>query len=79
MKRLFFLLIILTINFSAKADCTSSGINVWPNQQNIATNSIFVIEGYAQSQELIGQLNKKNKVYLKSVISHCSLRIMDLF
>jgi len=73
MKRLILLFIILTINFSAKAECTSSGINVWPTQQNISTNSIFVIEGYAQSQELIRQLNKKNKVYLK-----CSSEIIPI-
>lgn len=64
MKRLILLLIILTINFSVKAKCSSSGIYVWPTQQNITTNSIIVIEGYAQSQELIRQLNKKNKIYL---------------
>lgn len=65
MKRIILLLIILTINFSAKAMCGWAGISVWPTQQNISINSIFIIEGFSQSQELIRQLNKKNKIYLK--------------
>lgn len=65
MKKAILLFIILTINFSAKAMCGWSGISVWPSQKNISANSIFIIEGYGQSQELIKQLNKKNKIYLK--------------
>lgn len=64
MKKSIVLSLILTINFSANAMCGWAGINVWPTQKYISTNSIFVIEGYSQSQELIRQLNKKNKIYL---------------
>ena len=65
MKKAILLFIILIIGFSAEAMCGWSGIRVWPSQKNISTNSIFIIEGYGQSQELIKQLNKKNKIYLK--------------
>lgn len=80
MKKLLSLFFILTINLSANAMCSFSGISVWPNQQNIATNSIFVIEGYGQSQELILQLNKKNKIYLtcnSEIIPIKVLRIVE--
>ena len=78
MKKLISLLLILIFNFSAKAECTFSGINVWPNQQNIAPNSIFVIEGYAQSQELIMQLNKKNKIYLKGDSERIPIKVLRI-
>lgn len=44
--------------------CSFAGINIWPQQQFISTNSIFVIEGFSHSQNLIRELNKKNKIYL---------------
>lgn len=78
MKKLILLLIILTFNFSAKAECSFSGINVWPTQQNIAPNSIFVIEGYAQSQELIMQLNKKNKIYLTGNSERVAIKVLRI-
>ncbi|WP_131725534.1 MULTISPECIES: hypothetical protein [unclassified Chryseobacterium] len=78
MKKLILLLVILTFNFSAKAECSFSGINVWPNQQNIAPNSIFVVEGYAQSQELILQLNKKNRIYLTGNAVRIPLKVLRI-
>lgn len=78
MKKLILLLIILTFNFSAKADCLPYGINVWPNQQSIAPNSILVMHGYGRSQELIMQLNKKNEIYLKSNSETVPLKILRI-
>ncbi|MBD8081829.1 hypothetical protein [Chryseobacterium caseinilyticum] len=78
MKKLLLLLIILTFNFSVQDECSFSGINVWPTQQNIAPNSIFVIEGYADSQELIIQLNKKNKIYLKGNSERVPIKVLRI-
>ncbi|WP_262147890.1 hypothetical protein [Chryseobacterium foetidum] len=78
MKKLILLLIILTFNFSAKAECSFSGINVWPTQQNIAPNSIIIIEGYAESQELILQLNKKNKIYLTGNSERVAIKVVRI-
>lgn len=78
MKKLILLLIILTFNISVKADCIPYGTNVWPNQQNIAPNSIFVVEGYAQSQELILELNKKNKIYLTGNAERIPLKVLKI-
>lgn len=80
MKIILSILLILTTNLSVNAMCSSSGISVWPSQKNIAANSIFVIEGYSQSQELIRQLNKKNKIYLtcnSEIIPIKVLRILE--
>lgn len=64
MRKTILIFLILTIRLSANAMCSSPELHVWPTQQNISSNSIFVIEGYNQSQELIRQLNKKCKIYL---------------
>jgi hypothetical protein len=78
MKKTVFLFIFLVNFISVKADCSSSGISVWPKQQNIASNSIFAIQGYAQSQELIRQLNKKNKIYLKCNSEIILLKVLKI-
>jgi hypothetical protein len=78
MKKTVFLFIFIINFISVKADCSSSGISVWPKQQNIASNSIFVIQGYAQSQELIRQLNKKNKIYLKCNSEIILLKVLKI-
>lgn len=66
MRTILVLLWTLTINYTAFGMCMWSGINVWPKQQSISPNSIFIIEGYAGSQELIKNINIKNRIYLKA-------------
>lgn len=46
--------------------CNTSGIYVWPKAGEISPNSIFVIEGYFESQNLIRQIGKMQHVYLMS-------------
>ncbi len=78
MKKALLITLILTINLTANAMCDWAGINVWPTEQNIATNSIFVIEGYSQSQELIRQLNKKNKIYLTCNKERIPIKVLKM-
>jgi hypothetical protein len=46
--------------------CDNVGIYAWPKAGEISPNSIFVLEGYMDSQPLIRQLGKTNLVYLIS-------------
>ena len=78
MKKTILLFLLLINCLTVKAMCTSSGIKVWPEQQYISTNSIFVIQGYAQSQELIRALNKKNKIYLKCNSEIIILKVLKI-
>lgn len=78
MKKYILIYLILSIRISANAMCTSSGIHVWPTQKNISSNSIFVIEGYSQSQELIRQLNKKCKIYLMSNSERIPVKVLKI-
>jgi hypothetical protein len=44
--------------------CTSSGISVFPSGKTIRPNTIFMVEGYSQSQGVIEKLGTTYPVYL---------------
>lgn len=48
------------------AECSSSGISVYPRTKTIFSNPIFIIEGYSSSQSVIRHLNNGNAIYLTS-------------
>ncbi|MFD2164195.1 hypothetical protein ACFSJU_17430 [Paradesertivirga mongoliensis] len=78
MRTTLLLLWTLTVNYTAFGMCMWSGINVWPKQQSISSNSIFIIEGYAGSQELIKNINIKNRIYLKSGKQTIDLKVVKV-
>lgn len=49
---------------STQAECAWSGLYIFPSTQEIKQNSIFVLEGYGGSQEVISSLNDKHAIYL---------------
>lgn len=57
-------LLLLILPFLAYADCSINGIWVFPGKSEIRTNSLFVITGYAKSQQIITQLNTRYNAYL---------------
>jgi hypothetical protein len=65
MKRFAFILILLCAHW-VKADCASDGISFFPTSATIASNSIFVIGTYGNSQKIIPELGRKYKIYLQS-------------
>lgn len=78
MKHLLTLIIGLFSAVSVYAECASSGLWVFPNTQTINQNSIFVINGYAESQNIILALNKKHNIYLKSAQKKVRLLIVEI-
>jgi hypothetical protein len=66
MRHLLTILIGLLCTASAYAECMGEGLWVFPSGQTIKQNSIFVLDGYAASQNIILGLNKKHNIYLKS-------------
>jgi hypothetical protein len=66
MKHLLVIITLLSSTTAAYAKCTFGGLSVFPRGQEIKQNSIFIIEGYSQSQNIILGLNKKHNIYLKS-------------
>ena len=66
MKNILTLLIVISLNFYTYSLCSYSGLSVFPKNKNIYQNSIFIVDGYAQSQEIILGLNKGYDIYLKS-------------
>lgn len=64
----YFLTISFLIYFSllVKADCANSGIWASSISKTVTSNSLFLIEGYAQSMDVIKDLNKKYPVYIES-------------
>ncbi len=75
-------LIITLIGFlyilKSNANCDDHGIYVFPYQHLIHQNSIFVITGYMNSQDIILQLNKKYRIYLKSGDQKINLLVTEI-
>lgn len=74
-KVVILILIVLKSNFCFSL-CASEGIFVWPRTPIISTNSIFIIEGYRLSKDVILGLNKKHPIYLKSENSRIDLKVL---
>jgi len=65
MKKFILLLFLTFGSTSAFAECTSSGMQFFPEQREISLNSMFIIQGYALSQKKINSF-KNRAVYLES-------------
>lgn len=63
-------------NNDSFAECSSSGIHVFPRTKTIFSNPIFIIEGYSSSQSIIRHLNNGNTIYLTSGDDTISLKVL---
>ena len=62
----FLIVLLFFLNLKvAFGKCASGGLQFYPEQKEISMNSMFIIQGYAKSQESIIEFYKK-KVYLIS-------------
>lgn len=73
-------LFFLAFGFSLKtlADCTGSGLYFWPSNGQLLENPMLMIEGYANSQEIIHQLNQDHRIYLRSDQESVSLTVQEI-
>lgn len=66
MKSFFLFTLALFTFFSAQADCAGTGLSVFPAGGAVKQNTVFLLEGYAESQSVVYGLNTKYPIYLKS-------------
>ena len=78
MRQLLLILIGFFWIVPAYADCSGEGLYVFPSGQTIKQNSIFVLEGYARSQNIILELNNKYPIYLKSGDKRVNLFVKEI-
>lgn len=64
MRTILVLFFLSSISLHVSGFCTSRGISVFPSGKTIRPNTIFVVEGYSQSQAVIEKLGKTYPVYL---------------
>lgn len=75
-----YLLLLIGLSSSIVfADCSSSGIYVFPASKEIYENSMFTLEGYYFSQELIKDLDSNYTAYLISKTEKIKLHILDRY
>jgi hypothetical protein len=65
MKAIYTITIVFFLSCNLFAICDYDGISLWPKKKEISFNSLFIIQGYGDSQDLIKELGKKKKVYLR--------------
>jgi len=78
MKQILTIIIGLLCSLSVYADCAGTGLSIFPSGQSIKQNSIFVLDGYAESQNVILGLNKKHNIYLKSGYKKIKLLVTEI-
>ncbi len=77
LKHLAFVVATLLSVTNAFADCTSSGLSVWPSLGAIKKNSVFVLDGYASSMDVIYGLNSRFPIYLKAGNTKIKLNVKE--
>ena len=78
MKQLLTLLIGIFLTASIYADCSASGLSVFPNGDEVKPNSIFVLNGYSLSQNIILKLNNGHDIYLESSTLKVRLLVTEI-
>lgn len=67
-----------TFGFNASADCGGTGLYVFPGKGNIQKTSIFLLDGYAESQHVVEGLNSKYAIYLLSENERIPLHVLEV-
>lgn len=78
MKYLLFFIIGFITCFGAKAECSAEGISFYPAGKHITPASVFVIEGYFNSQSQIHKIGKDVLLYLSAGNGRIQLKVADL-
>ena len=65
MKKIILLLLVFFGSKSSFAECSMSGMQFFPEQNEISLNSMFIIQGYAFSQATINSFSERT-IYLES-------------
>lgn len=71
-------LLFISIGFNGLADCAGNGLSIFPHEKEIQKTSVFVLDGYAESQHVINGLNTKFPIYLKSGKERISLVVFEV-
>ncbi|MBL0911467.1 MAG: hypothetical protein IBJ09_03765 [Bacteroidia bacterium] len=66
MRSIAIILSVFFLALSAQARCSSRGLYTYPSEGELSANSLFLLEGYALSREVVRGLNAKFPVYLLS-------------
>lgn len=66
MRLLALFLSVFILAPAAQAKCGSRGLYAYPSDAEISSNSLFLLEGYGLSREVLQGLNTKYPVYLLS-------------
>lgn len=77
-KKLFYILIGLLYPITSYADCSETGLSIFPRGSMIRQNSIFILEAFSESQYVIAGLNKAYPIYLQSADKKVRLLVTEL-
>jgi hypothetical protein len=78
MKTILTIILAVFSIVNLNASCSWNDLSVFPTGKNIKKNSIFIIDGYGASQEVIKGLNKKYPVYLVSGNLKIKLKVKEV-
>lgn len=70
-------MLFLVAIINCYADCTFSGIWVWPKSDSINANGVVIIDGYATDREHVKNITHKYPAFLQSNSHKVPLLLMD--
>ena len=73
---LLFITLAFTLNCYSK--CKSNGWTFFPSKSKITENSLFIIDGYGRTQEIINNIGKTHNTYLKSGEEKIKLNVIEI-
>lgn len=76
--RLFLTTFFIVTSVALYADCDNGGMSIFPQGNNIKSNTVFVLNGYAESQHIILELNRKFNIYLQTGNEKIKLDILEM-
>lgn len=79
MKKLISFIMCLFVSVSVYAICRSNMLSIFPSGQTIKQNSVFILDGYANSQDIILNLNTKHNIYLLSGNKKIKLIVSEIY
>lgn len=78
MKYLLFFIIGFMTCFGVKAECSAEGLSFYPAGKHVTPASVFVVEGYLNSQSQIHKIGKDILLYLSAGDGRIQLTVADL-
>lgn len=77
LKCILIYLIALSLVHTVEAKCYTSGLQVWPSSKTVKSNTVFVIDAWANSQPIVSGLGSTYHAFLQADSARIPLELKE--